>query len=100
MVGVNDIGRMSDSTDIGGLTFATVTTFAFFQIDGTLPSRTLALKIAHTGSNRKGAISRNTQFGTLSGPGALYTLIRSISGEHGSDGRTDGRTELRFPRPC
>ena len=86
MVSVNDIGLMSDSTDISGLTFATGTTLAFFQIDGTLPSRTLALKIAHTGLNRKGAKSRNTQFGKLSGPGALYMLIRfscanTISGE-------------------
>jgi len=54
----------------------TGTTFACFQDKGTWPSLTEALKMAQMGSATKGARSFKIQFGTASGPGDLWTLIR------------------------
>ena len=67
-VEVKDIGRRSDSIFLGGLVFGTGTTLAFFHMIGTIPSRTDALNMAHTGSASQTELSRRIQFGILSGP--------------------------------
>jgi hypothetical protein len=48
-VAVREIGRKSDSIDLGNWTLGTGMTLASFQRDGTQPSRIEALKIAQTG---------------------------------------------------
>ena len=74
-VGVKDIGLRSECNDFGGLTFGAGIVSACFQIGGTNPSRTDALKIAHSGPQMNGAMSLKIQFGIPSGPGALLTLM-------------------------
>ena len=70
-VGVIEIGRRSDSMDLGGFTLGIGRTLACFHISGMLLSRILSLKIAHMGSQSSGAKSRNTQFGKLSWTGSF-----------------------------
>jgi len=50
-------------------------TSADFQMQGTYPSQTEALKIAATGSHIKGAKSLSSQFGSPSGHGTLWILM-------------------------
>ena len=49
-VAVSEMGRRSSQMDRGGFDFGIGTTFALFQISGTNPLLTEALKIWHTGS--------------------------------------------------
>jgi len=72
-VGVKDIGLRSDCNDFGGLTFGAGIVLACFQTAGTNPSRTDALKMAHSGPEISGAMSLKIQFGIPSGPGDLFT---------------------------
>jgi len=62
--------------EVGGFILGAGITSADFQMQGMYPSRTEALKIAATGSHIKGAKSFSSQFGSPSGPGALWILMR------------------------
>jgi len=60
IVGVNDIGLTSCSTDFGGLVFGIGTTFTLFHTDGTIPSLIDELKMQARGSHKaKPKSSRN-----------------------------------------
>ena len=69
-VAFSEIGLKSFSITWGGLALGTGITLASFQQVDTVPSRTDALKIAHTGPE-----SWVQKFGRPSGLSALYTLI-------------------------
>ena len=73
--GVNEMGRSSDSIDLGGLDFGIGTTSALIQHDGTDPSRIEELKIQLIGLDINPARSCSIQFGIPSGPG---DLVRSV----------------------
>ena len=70
--------------DAGGLIFGSGSTLALFHIDGTLPSRTLALKIAHSGSASHGAKSRMVEtfaqrLGKPQGLIPVATVLRHVT---------------------
>ena len=70
---VSEIGLKSESTDIGLDILAIGTTSAHFHKVGTVPWLTDALKIEATGLQITHSLS--TQFGILSGPMDLRSLI-------------------------
>jgi len=74
-VAVSEIGRKSDSIDLGGWTLGTGT-LASFHRPGMKLSRTDALKIEHIGPASQAQKSRRTQLGKPSGPCALQILMR------------------------
>ena len=72
---VKYIGRRSDSIFLGELVLEIGTKLAFFYMIGTIPSRTDAVNMAHTGSASQTELSRRIQFGILSGPHDLLVLV-------------------------
>ena len=70
--GVSDIGRRSESIDLGLATFGTGITSAHFHNDGMVPCETLALNMEQIGPARMGAQDFSTQLGMSSGPVALW----------------------------
>ena len=75
ITGVKDIGLRSESIDCGWGVFASGRTSALFQSLGTWPSLMKELKMEQTGLEMIGAQSFITQFGILSGPTDLRSLI-------------------------
>ena len=67
---------MSFSIERGGFRFGSGTTFAAFHIAGINPSRNELLNIAVIGAARMVALSLKMDAGILSGPIALFILIR------------------------
>ena len=67
---------MSFSTKRGGFRFRNGTTFAAFHIAGINPSRNELLNRAVIGAVRMLALSHKMHAGILSGPIALFILIR------------------------
>ena len=74
-VEVEDISRRSHSVFLGGLVLRIGTTSAFFYMTGTIPSRTGAWNMAHTGSASQTELSRRIQFRILSGSHDLLLLM-------------------------
>ena len=75
ITGVKDIGLRSESIDCGWGVFASGRTSALFQSLGTWPSLMEELKMEQTGLEMIDAQSFKTQFGILSGPTDLRSLI-------------------------
>ena len=72
---LHSIGLRSEEMSVGGLIFGTGQTFAFFHMSGTWPSHIDVLKMLHIGRDIYGIKSLRIQFGMLSRPGDLLTIV-------------------------